>query len=282
MVATSTLPAHRETSESKTSDTVSACVSTFGYVTADMAKIDSLRREPGDLQGRELPASFLKHADEQSVCGFAAVLQAIRAAGSPVDAYREWGVIAAAKFVGRSQCGATIARFFDQGVRGVSPHAIPQISLHSLSGVISVGLGIGGPNLGAGGGMKAIPDGLLTAATMWAEGRLPGLWLLLTEWDTEPLPQKNGRTVADGVCHALAMALVPGEGVPSGVRLQISVQPFRTSNGDVPIAACESTVAALARALEAGQQVAADGPLWKLSLDWGAELLLSRFTKRSS
>jgi hypothetical protein len=250
-------------------------VNAWASLSANQAMIDALRRAPGELQGRDLPSSFLKYAEEQSVCGFAAVLKAIHDAGHAIDAYREWGVIAAPRFPGRGQVGVSIARFFDQGVKGISPHAIPQNSLHSLSGVVSVGLGMGGPNLGAGGGLGAISEGLVTAFSMLAERRVPGFWFVATAWDREPIPQKNGRIVAEGTCYAVALALSALDGPAEGLCLSFDPavdaarEPSRSGVDSVGV------VIELSEALRRDTP-ASCGAIWKLELDWGAEVALSQ------
>jgi hypothetical protein len=171
-----------------------------------------------------------------------------------------------------------MAKFFDQGVRGISPHAIPQVSLHSLSGVISVGLGLGGPNLGAGGGAGALADGLITAFTMLAERRLPGLWLVVSAWDREPLPQKNGRAVVAGLCHAVAMALSPLEGAAEGLCLNFE-PPRATPESDGANRAPDheaASVMGLADALARQRRAPLGAELWRFALDWGAEVVLAK------
>jgi hypothetical protein len=269
-----------------------ASVGAFAHVAADVPKIEALRRDPGPLPGRDLPASFLKHSDEQSVCGFAAVLEAIRESGQPIESFREWGVVAAPRFLGRSVGGAAISKFFDLGVRGISPHAIPQVSLHSLSGVISVGLGLVGPNLGAGGGANALAEGLLTAFTMLAENRLTGLWLVTTAWDREPMPQKNGRVVAEGQCHAVAMALSPVEGAAEGLCLTFDPRADQIGEVENPsgcggeldelrpssfvLHPSHPSVMSLAEALSRQSRAPLGAVLWRMPLDWGAEVTLAK------
>jgi hypothetical protein len=241
-----------------------------------MAQVDALRRDPGPLPGRDLPASFLKHADEQSVCGLAAVLKAIHESGLGVDAFKDWGVIGAPKYPGRVLAGASMAKFFDQGVRGISPHVIPQNSLHSLSGVISVALEMGGPNVGAGGGRTALAEGLLTAFSLMADGRLPGMWLVATEWDREPLPQKNGRAVAEGRCHAVALMLSPLESAAEGLCLTLRPQTESPTCADEAGNEPLATASSLASALERQQNAAFGAAVWRLSMGWGTEVVLAK------
>jgi hypothetical protein len=258
-----------------------ASVGAFAHIQADAARIEALRRDPGTLPGRDLPASFLKHSDEQSVCGFAAMLQAIRESGQAIEAFREWGVVGAPRYPGRICGAAAMARFFDQGVRGISPHAIPHLSLHSLSGVISVGLGLGGPNLGAGGGPNALAEGFMTAFSMLSQRRLPGLWLVVSAWNREPLPQKNGRATIEGKCHAVAIALSPVDGVAEGLCFSFDSTGARqggaspcpnASDGDE----AAGSVTGLADALFRQRRAPLGAVLWRLPLEWGAEVLLAK------
>ncbi|MBW3598384.1 MAG: hypothetical protein KY475_14070, partial [Planctomycetes bacterium] len=129
-------------------------VRNFARASATAAEIDSLRRDANLLKARNLPASLLKHADEQAGDAVAAVVRAIGESGRSTDDYASWSVLGIPRYPGRILAGASIRRFFDEGIRGISPHIIPQSSTHSLSGLISVGLGMGGPNLGAGGGRR--------------------------------------------------------------------------------------------------------------------------------
>jgi hypothetical protein len=55
-------------------------------------------------------------------------------------------------------------------------------------------------------------DGALTALTWLSEGRLPGVWLVLTGHEPEFVP---GAPAASSECRALALALTPDDGRPS-------------------------------------------------------------------
>lgn len=255
---------------------LTARVCGFHCLSVDLAAIEALRRTPGELPGLDLPASFLKHSDEQSVAAFVAVIKAIQEHGAPIEKFRGWGVVGAPRYMGRLHGGGGIVKFFDHGVRGISPHSIPQNSLHSVSGVISVGLRMGGPNLGAGGGPRALAEGMMTAFAMLSDGRLPGVWLAATEWEKEPIPQKNGRVVTEGPCHAVALMLEPAEETGEGLRLtfRAGLEPARQGANDAGAAAPWRALA-LAQALTKHASSPRDGVLWSLSLDWGAEVSLT-------
>jgi hypothetical protein len=201
------------------------------------------------------------------------VLQAIRKSRYGIETFKDWAVVGAPKYPGRILAVASMAKFFDQGVRGISPHVIPQNSLHSLSGVVSVALGMGGPNVGAGGGRTALAEGLTTAFSLLADGRLPGVWLIATEWDREPVPQKNGRAVADGLCHAVALMLTAVEDAGDGLCLSFQA-PGKAAPGAIPAKDNVPSAVALAAALAPHPAAPKGAVLWRLSLDWGAEVML--------
>jgi hypothetical protein len=178
-------------------------------VRVDLESLAELRRNPAGGRGSSLPASFLKHADEQTVVGLAAVFQAIHTAGLSPNAFGDWGVLAAPRFLGRPAMAAALQRFQAEGAWGVSPHLIPHRSLHSISGTVSQALKIHGPNFGVGGGPGGAVEVLLAAAAMLEGKKLPGVWVVLTCLDPEKPPEESGRPAPGTQCVGLALALTP-------------------------------------------------------------------------
>jgi len=125
----------------------------------------------------------------------------------PRDRYDGWGVVAASRFLGRANLARSFQSFLAEGVWGTSPHLIPHFALHSASGTISLGLGLHGPNLGVGGGLHAAAEGFLAALTWLSSGNLPGVWLVLSGWSPELVPDRSGGSPAAVDCQALAIAL---------------------------------------------------------------------------
>jgi hypothetical protein len=223
-------------------------VTALGVVQATPATLPALRQKPGRL-GEALPPSFLRHADDQSVAGLAAVLQAIEA-GRLDGPFRDWGVVAAPRFMGRTTLAAALLKFKAEGAWGISPHLIPHRSLHALSGTISQALKVHGPNFGVGGGPGGAADALLTAAALVEGGRLPGAWVVLTGWSPEPASDEQGRVLNPNcVCRAVALALTAaGTGRP---RLCLRVVPAgsptrRNGRGGITLLSLEALVRALA------------------------------------
>jgi hypothetical protein len=212
---------------------VACAVAGLGVVRATAAELAPVRQKPGRVSGEALPPSFLKHADDQTVAGIAAVLRAVEVHGLHATPFQDWGVVAASRFMGRTALAAALVRFKAEGAWGISPHLIPHRSLHSLSGTVSQALKIHGPNFGSGGGPGSATDALLTAAALLHDGRLPGVWVVLTGWDPEPASDEQGRVITpDCVCNAAALALVAAA---PGARLALRVVPADTEarrNGD--------------------------------------------------
>jgi hypothetical protein len=171
--------------------------------------VAGLRRKPGPIPEGWGPAppSLLRNSDEQTIAGLCAVFTAIESMGLPRDCYEGWGVVAASRFLGRANLARALQNFLAEGVWGTSPHLIPHFALHSASGTISLGLGLHGPNLGVGGGLHAGAEGFLAALTWLSIGSVPGVWLVLSGWSPELIPDRSGGPPAANDCQALAIAL---------------------------------------------------------------------------
>ncbi len=223
-------------------------MSGLAVVRAAAADLAALRQKPGHVGGEPLATSFLKHTDDQTVCGVAAVLRAIEAGGLGGTSFGGWGVVAAPRFLGRTAVAGAICKFQAEGAWGISPHLIPHRSLHSLSGTISQALKAHGPNFGSGGGPGGAADALLTGTAL-LHGGLPGVWVVLTGWAPEPMTDGKGQLVnTDCVCDAVALALTP---VADGARLALRVVPAgaesrRNGHGGVTLLSLEAVVGALA------------------------------------
>jgi hypothetical protein len=180
--------------------------------------VSALRRRTGPTrEGWEhVPPSVLRYSDEQTIAGTAAVLAAMSASGLPPERFEGWGVVAASRYLGRANLALALRSFAAEGVWGVSPHLIPHFALHSPSGTISLAVGLHGPNLGVGGGLHATAEGFLAALTWLASGIVPGVWLVLTGWVPEFVPERRAGDGAAGECRALALALVAPRGEYGG------------------------------------------------------------------
>lgn len=185
-------------------------VAAHGVVAASLSELPALRESPGVSGRHPIPPRFLRHSDEQTVVGLAAVLRAMDAEPLRDTCFDPWGVVAAPMFPGRLGGAATFRRYQQGGTAAISPHIIPQNSLHSVSSAISISLGMRGPNFGIGGGPEALAEGLMVAMTLSDPCILPGLWLVLTQWAPEPVPDGLGSTATETTCLAVALGLRHG------------------------------------------------------------------------
>ena len=172
-------------------------------------EVAALRRRPRLIPEGWGPIapSLLRNSDEQTIAGLCAVFTAIESMQWPRDRYLGWGVVAASRFLGRANLARAMQSFLAEGVWGTSPHLIPHFALHSASGTISLGLGLHGPNLGVGGGLHATAEGFLAALTWLSSGNVPGVWLVLSGWSPELVPDRSGGPPTASDCQALAIAL---------------------------------------------------------------------------
>lgn len=254
-------------------------ITTFAFREARLSEMPAVRDEPCPATGPGLPPRFLRHADEHTVIGIRAVLAA--AADHPPAAPRAGqGVVAAPCQAGRPTAARTLAALPTGGGGAVSPHLVPQCSLHSIAGAVSVALGMHGPHLGVGGGPDALAEGLFTAATLLVAGGDPdcrAVWLVATEWDEEPSLDDAGHAENDPVCRGLAMLLEPlgspEDGGQAAAPLTLAVQmpqgPIRSPRLH------ESTgLLALSRALAICREGTALA-WWTISCPWGGAIRLA-------
>jgi hypothetical protein len=186
------------------------------------------------------------------------------------------GVVAASCQAGRLATAASLAKLRTHGAVSVSPHIVPQCSLHSIAGAVSVALGMHGPNVGIGGGPEALAEGLFTSLSFLQPGGgadAEGAWLIATDWAEEPSLDSTGAAVGDPTCRALALFLEPTAAAPLGLAVH---------NPDAPAArprAIEThdPLGSFARAVA---MCATGGVLtsWMVECPWSAEIRLTRRT----
>jgi len=246
----------------------------IGHATcaARLGEIAALRDQGGPPGSPPLPARFLRHADEQTVVGLHAVLAAIAAAPEPQRNLVRQGVVSAACLSGRVTAARTLRQFRAQGAVGVSPHVVPQCSLHSIAGAVSVALGMHGPHLGVGGGSDALAEGLLAALSLVRSGgdSLTGVWLVATAWDEEPVLDDATEPVNDPVCRSLAMFVVPAPAATAAA-LTIEWHPHAAASVD----AVPTSLAAFAQALD----MCRDGTAlvsWSIACPWTGAIRVTR------
>jgi hypothetical protein len=191
-----------------------AAVTAHAAISLSVADVELLRTKPGRSPALPQITKTLRNSDPQTVAAVAALLQAIDRANWTDRSFAEWAVVASPRFVGRTAIFNTVWRFVSDSKYSINPHVIPNYSLHSPSGTASIALAMHGQNFGVGGGPHNAPEGLVTALSVLAERRLPGLWLLLSENDPEPIPNEQGNPTNAARVHAVALAL---QSLPGGV-----------------------------------------------------------------
>lgn len=248
-----------------------AAVVAAGSAAVPLGQFPALRKEPPKFGDVQLPSHFLKHADEQTIVALRAIGQAIERHDLDPRQMTNWGIIAAPRYIGRLAGAAILDRFANQGGSGVPPHAVAQNSLHSISGAASIALGVHGPNVGVGGGPWSIGDGIVGALSMFDAWHVPGMWLLLTQFDPEPIPDANGNPLHPSVAHAVALAIVPGQAGESQLTLRPGSPAMRAAVARWP----EPTVAEIANCVASAER--GRTTRWSCWLPWGghAELRLA-------
>jgi|GEM_PF-1220817 len=170
-----------------------------------LEQLQQLRTELRLPNGRPLPHAFVRHADEQTLAALAVTLQ-LREQLPPLPQPERWGVLAAPEYFGKEATLAALQHYSLDGPGAISPHLIPNHCLHSLSGSLSVLLGLHGPNYGVGGGPGQLVDLLLAGMLEAVQQPVPGFWLVATGWRT--LPGELGLSSATApVCLAMALAV---------------------------------------------------------------------------
>ncbi|MCI0460581.1 MAG: hypothetical protein L0Z62_26810 [Gemmataceae bacterium] len=248
---------------------VCCAVTARAALNVSLDTLPELRKAAHPSTGEPLAPTLLKNADEQTVAGLAAVSEAVRASGLRGHELSGWGVVAAPRFLGRSVMGHVLHRFREEGAWGISPHIIPHRSLHAVSGTVSQILKLHGPNIGVGGGPGAESEALLTAAALLSDGMLPGVWVILTGHDPEPIPEDpaipglpSPLLCAPPVCVAVALGLAQAPPAEGRLRLTVGM--------GTPVEAAprpELTLTSLQEALAGGGEGA-----WRLSCGGWAEL----------
>jgi hypothetical protein len=195
----------------------------FGVAAAKVESVAELRKHPGPPGSEPVPANLLNHADDQTVVAVSAVLHASGEFRLNSQSFQDWGVVAAPRFPGRLSFAASLEKFSRLGPLSVSPLIIPFLSLHAVSSAISLALRIHGPAIGVGGGNDGFAQALLVGLALQQEEDLPGVWVVMTAWDQEPILHSEAASESRPVCQAAALALAPrAAGTSDGPWLRIA------------------------------------------------------------
>jgi hypothetical protein len=252
-----------------------ACVvESHAIVEVPLTEVRALRDAPSPAGAPALPPRFLRHCDEHTVVGVRAVLEAIAAMPEPTASFARYGVIGAPLQAGRIAAAQTLSQVAKSGGIAVSPHIVPQCSLHALASAVSVALGMHGPNIGTSGGPEALSEGLFAALSLVRSAGCDGLWLVFTEWDEEPILDDAGAATNDPLCRAVAVAIRPHTATDTGA-VTLSLTSADTAvHRDAAARPSGSALAAFAWALgtcAAGGAIAS----WVHECPWGAEIRIA-------
>lgn len=196
---------------------VEAQVRCWGVVRAAPDQLTRWRKAPSG----SVPPSLLKHSEDQTVAGMWAVADAVAKLPETERDFSDWSIVSAPRYFGREGSAASLAQFCEEGPWGISPHMVPHHSVHAISGTISQAFAIRGMSFGAGNGAASERDGWLAAATLLADPRIPGLWLVLTGHEEEFLPAEGARPASSTSIEAIALALAPGRSQPGGCHVRL-------------------------------------------------------------
>ena len=256
-------------------------VASHALVEAAIADIPGLR-DGGVPEGvSALPPRFLRHCDEQTVVGMRAVLAAVATHPEPRPSFAEYGVVAAPCQAGRIATAQSLAMLRTAGGVAVSPHIVPQCSLHSVAGAVSVALGMHGPNIGVSGGRHAVSEGLFASLSLLAtNASLPGVWLVVSGWTQEPRLDASGKpapssdaTASSGpICRALAVAITPETGAADRDAAQLALHvpaAVLVARSDAHDRTAAEEILEFARALDTGREAA-----WTHTCPWAAAIRL--------
>lgn len=186
-----------------------------------LPELAQLRQQPELRFPSRITSQFLKNSDDQTVASLVGIYDSIASMTSPPADFRDWGVVSASRYVGRSAFAATLHKYGTNGPCGVSVQVVPHHLLHSVSSTISLALPCQGPCLGAGGGLNGEVDALLAATSLVADPNCPGVWVTWTYWDPELLIDVTGKPTSDAQCVVGVMALCPLTDVTSRTQLEI-------------------------------------------------------------
>lgn len=208
-------------------------LATLAVVRLSLDELSAVRLRPELRFPAQVTPQFLKNSDFQTIASLTAVYQAISSMSQAPATFREWGVVSASRYIGRSAFAATLHRYQTDGPWGVSVQITPHNLLHSVSSTISLALQCQGPCLGAGGGPRSEVDALLLAANLLTDPARSGVWMTWSYWDPELQIDEQGKPTSQSSCIAMAFALQPDrDGDP---RSQIAIRA-RVNSGTEQVA----------------------------------------------
>ena len=204
-----------------TRNSILAHVLSWGTVRAWPEEIAGWRKQPRPMPPEPFSPSLIRHSVDPVVAGLWATCVATSGLDAKPGDFASWAIVAAPRMMARDGTAVALERYRQEGPWGISPHLIPNHSLHAVSGTISQILKSHGPNFGVGNGPHPSCEGWLAAATLLSEGAWPGVWLVLTSHSDESPPPQGDAPRQRVECEAVALALAPPAGETSGLHLRL-------------------------------------------------------------
>ncbi len=183
------------------------------------ADIPELRKNPGSHRGQSF-IGLVRQSDEQTVLALAAVMKTIERMGWQDRSFANWGVVASGRSFGRVRFDSAIERYRRMHTRGASPLVVPHLSLHAMSGTLSIALGMHGPNFGVSGQANHLGETLLAGLGMIEREAVDGLWVVACDLDPEPSLDARGEPANEVIGHAAALAITHDDAI-----MELSVGP---------------------------------------------------------
>jgi hypothetical protein len=236
-----------------------------GTARLSIAELTAMRKQPPDCFSPKLSPLFLKHSDEQTLAALAALYRAKSDFALGGEDFGPWAVLSISRYLGRNSFAALRAKYAAEGAWGISVQVIPHRTAHSVSGTISLALGLHGPAIGVNGGANGEDTGLLALPSILAQPQWNGAWLVFSKWEPELAVNESGDIISNSVCVAAALAVVNAENADQRTSLgYIRFEPNGSLNGRTAMQpAAGPHVGLLEHIFEDAEQHAASPRFWR-------------------
>lgn len=211
-----------------------------GTARLTIPELGAMRKQPPAGFSAKLSPLFLKHSDEQTLAALAALYRAKNDFGLDDEDFGPWAVVSISRYMGRGAFANLSEKYRHEGAWGISVQVVPHRTAHSVSGTISLALGLHGPAIGANGGCDGENTGLLALVSIMqqrtsassAEAVWRGAWLVCSAWSPELSVDQKGEPTSDSTCVAAALALVNAD--QADERNAIGYLRFTTAEARAP------------------------------------------------
>jgi hypothetical protein len=213
-------PASSETPNSVEAPSFELAILARGEASLSPPRLADARQTATNKFSAVLKPQLLKHSDPQTLAAVEALMAATdrlgRLGGLGVDGcFADWAIFSATQYLGRAAFAAVIEKYKLDGPWGVSVQVIPHTSPHAVASTLSLALATHGPCIGVGAAPGEEPQALLTAASLLQRPEIPGAWLVLSGWSSEP-SLESGASADAARCRAAVLAVVGSHSPEAG------------------------------------------------------------------